>query len=273
MTHTGGFPFAPLDWPEWAERSNRLEAFSHWTLEFPPGTAYAYHASSASWVIAELIERASGEDYRVFLRREVLEPLGLASMLSLGAPLEEQADVLAPVFLLPEETMQRLPPHMTRLGPDGRAIVPAGLATPEGRAAGFPGAGVVATAEGVSLLYQAFLHNPANLWPADLLSDVTGNVRVSLPDEEGIPILRTLSMVVAGDVPRNASRAFFGQTTSERAFGHLGLGGNLAWADPESGLSFCYLTNGIAFLPGFPDFSAYHRADELSSIAGKLTHG
>ncbi len=271
MTHTGGFPWAELDWPEWSERANRLAAFSRWELSFEPGSAYAYHPSSHSWVVAELIERASGRDYRDFLRQAVLEPLGLDHLLSLGAPVEEQAKVLAPVFLLPDETMRRLPPMMAQLGPDGRAIVPAGLALPEGRAVGFPGAGVVGTSEGMAALYQAYLHNPLGLWPDDLLADVTGHVRVRLPDEAGVPVLRTLSMVTAGDVPgRTASRAFFGRTTSERAFGHLGLGGNLAWADPESGLSFCYLTNGIAFLPGLPDFDAYNRAEELSSLAGRL---
>ena len=29
------------------------------------------------------------------------------------------------------------------------------------------------------------------------------------------------------------------------AFGHNGAGGQIAWADPVTGLSFCYLTNGL----------------------------
>jgi CubicO group peptidase (beta-lactamase class C family) len=36
----------------------------------------------------------------------------------------------------------------------------------------------------------------------------------------------------------------FGHTQSAGTFGHNGAAGQLAWADPESGLSFCYLTNG-----------------------------
>lgn len=50
-------------------------------------------------------------------------------------------------------------------------------------------------------------------------------------------------MIVAGDDGRANYRGF-GHTQSARTFGHNGAGGQLAWADPESGLSFCYLTNG-----------------------------
>jgi CubicO group peptidase (beta-lactamase class C family) len=277
MTHTGGFPAAPIDWPEWADREYRLKAFASWTLDSEPGSRFEYHPSSGSWVIAELIERASGVDYRNFLREHVLERLDLADAVTLGAPIEQQHRVPDPVFVLPEETVQQLPKPM--FNPDGTVTVPAGLATAEGRAVGFPGAGVVTTAEGIALLYQAFLHNPGNLWDPELLSDVTSRIRVFQPDDHGIrvhgepgaPALRTLSMVIAGDLgTRNGARDFFGDTVSEQAFGHLGLGGNLAWADPASGLSFCYLTNGIAFLPGFPDFQAFDRAGELSTFAGQL---
>jgi CubicO group peptidase (beta-lactamase class C family) len=37
----------------------------------------------------------------------------------------------------------------------------------------------------------------------------------------------------------------FGSNTSARAFGHAGAGGQIAWGDPESGISLGYLTNGF----------------------------
>jgi CubicO group peptidase (beta-lactamase class C family) len=272
MTHTGGFPMAPIDFPEWTERGARLHAFSQWSLDFEPGSKFMYHPTAGSWVIAELIERASGTDYRAFIRSALLEPLGLADRVTLGAPVEQQGGVPTPVYVLPEADVAKLPPMF--LGADGRPVIPAGLATAEGRAAGFPGAGVVATAEGVALLYQAYLHNQSGLWPADLLADVTGRVRVELPDMSGTPILRTLSMVTAGDVTgRIGGRGFFGATVSERAFGHPGMGGNLAWADPVSGLSFCYVTNGVEFLEMLPPTAASRRPGELSTLAGRLRGG
>ena len=59
----------------------------------------------------------------------------------------------------------------------------------------------------------------------------------------GVPANRTLGLIVAGD-DGNANRRGFGHTQSPRTFGHDGAAGQIAWADPESGLSFCYLTNG-----------------------------
>lgn len=42
-----------------------------------------------------------------------------------------------------------------------------------------------------------------------------------------------------------AVRRGFGRTCSPLAFGHAGAGGQIAWADPASGLSFCYLSEGL----------------------------
>src|SRR5207248_2114667 len=52
MLHTSGFPHAPLEPPAWATREGRLERFAEWRLNWAPGTAYEYHATSAHWVLA-----------------------------------------------------------------------------------------------------------------------------------------------------------------------------------------------------------------------------
>jgi CubicO group peptidase (beta-lactamase class C family) len=53
---------------------------------------------------------------------------------------------------------------------------------------------------------------------------------------------RGLGIVVAGDEDMNYRG--FGRTNSADAFGHNGAGGQLAWADPATGLSLGYCTNG-----------------------------
>jgi CubicO group peptidase (beta-lactamase class C family) len=51
-------------------------------------------------------------------------------------------------------------------------------------------------------------------------------------------------VVVAGDDGMANFRGF-GKTNSPRAFGHGGAGGQIGWADPASGISLAYCTNGF----------------------------
>ena len=88
---TGGFPNAPMAASDGAFPSRRIAQLAEWTLEYEPGTKYVYHGMSAHWVLAELIERLSGEDFRDFVERRVTRPLGLPRLL--GIPREQQADI------------------------------------------------------------------------------------------------------------------------------------------------------------------------------------
>ena len=59
----------------------------------------------------------------------------------------------------------------------------------------------------------------------------------------GMPANRALGVVIAGDAKRHLRG--FGHGCSPRAFGHGGAGGQIAWADPETGISIGYCTNGF----------------------------
>src|SRR5262252_1293636 len=63
MLHTSGFPNAPMHPSLWLDRAARVERFQSWRLNWEPGTRFEYHATSAHWVLAELIARASGVDH------------------------------------------------------------------------------------------------------------------------------------------------------------------------------------------------------------------
>ena len=107
-----------------------------------------------------------------------------------------------------------------------------------------PGGGGVSTAADLALFYQALLHDPLRMWKPEVLADVTSTVRNSYPDYMGTPANRTRGLVVKGDDERSHLRGM-GRTVGPRTFGHNGAAGQIAWADPDSGVSFCFLTNGI----------------------------
>jgi CubicO group peptidase (beta-lactamase class C family) len=116
--------------------------------------------------------------------------------------------------------------------------------TPANLALGVPGGGGVSTAADFALFYQALLNDPKGIWSSDVRLDGISEVRNRFPDERGVPANRTLGLVVAGDDGQSAGRGM-GYTVSPTAFGHNGAGGQIAWADPATGLSFVYFTNGL----------------------------
>lgn len=250
LLHLGGFPYAPLGPGRWETREGRLETFSRWRLTLVPGETFMYHPTAAHWVVAEIIETLDGRPYADAVQARVTDPLGLPRLL--GIPLAEQGDVIDAVGVgatpTPDEMEEAFGVRV-----DIGALIPADVAlgalltlnTPEARALGVPGGGSVVRAADLALLYQAFLHDPKGLWDPEVLADVTGTVRNDLPDMFGVPANRTRGgLVVRGDDGLGHRRGM-GHTASPRAFGHSGAGGQIAFADPDSGLSICYLTNGL----------------------------
>jgi CubicO group peptidase (beta-lactamase class C family) len=246
LLHTSGFPHAPFNPLDWDDRERRLARFARWRCNWEPGTRFEYHPTSAHWVLAELIERCSGTDFRAFVRTRVLEPLGLRGLRLGGAP-AEQGEVNPLVLTGEPMTADEMEAALGVRELPVTEVTPEALVAfnqPEVRAVGVPGGGAIATAADLALYYQALLHNPAALWKPDVLADATGKVRNPMPDYLGVAANRTIGLVVAGDDGLAHARGM-GRTVSPRAFGHNGAGGQIAWADPETGLSCCYLTNGL----------------------------
>ncbi len=230
MLHTAGFPNAPMDPVEGGDAVTRVKRFTEWQLEWEPGSRFEYHALSAHWVLAELIERLSGHDFRDFIEARVCAPNGLARLLGL-AP-EEQHDIAAGVPL------GTAPPGS---GPTSD------LDRPEVRAAGVPGGGGIMTAATMARFYQALLNDEHRVWNADVLADAKTNVRCTFPDPlMHVAANRSLGLVLAGDDGKHQLRyAMFGKANSPGSFGHAGAFSQVAWADPETGISFSFLKNGL----------------------------
>jgi CubicO group peptidase (beta-lactamase class C family) len=258
LLFTAGIPNGHLDPMTLGDREAAARQMEAWELEWEPGTKWAYHALSAHQVMAELVNRVAGGDHRVALRERVLDPLGL-DRLELGVPEDRQGDI-QPVRRGGEPATAQEVAAMLGLAtvpPELEAMLAAAAETatspaqdvddlqrPSALAAGIPGGGAVSDAASVALFYQSLLEDRKGVWQPDVLADVTGTVRNTFKgDVLGIVAMRTLGLEVQGDDPTARFRSGAG-VVSPRTFGHGGALGQVAWADPETGLSFCYLTNG-----------------------------
>jgi CubicO group peptidase (beta-lactamase class C family) len=251
LIHTGGFPFAPYAQKDWLDRDKRRERFKSWRLQFPAAQRFVYHATSAFWVLADIIERRSGQDFREFVRDRIAAPLGLPG-LRLGVPPGEQKRVADLAYvgdaLTPEDYKKMGFPEPPVTEVTEEMIL--GFNDPIVRESGVPGGGGIMTAAELALFYQGLLHNPpvANgepIWKPEVL-------REALRPRSGDyfdPIFkfkcnRALGVIVAGDDQFVGYRGF-GKTNSPNTFGHGGAGGQIGWADPATGISLGYCTNGF----------------------------
>lgn len=233
LVMTCGFPSATMDPADGADAARRIARLESWVLEHEPGTKYIYHGLSAHWVLAELIERLGGMDYRDYIEQRVTRPLGLPRLL--GIPRDDQGDIAQLTLATP---------------PDNRFDYPSLIEV------GVPGGGAVMTASTLALFYQGLLHNPGGLWKSDVLADGVGNVRCTLPDPMmNLPANRTTGVVIG---------AGFGTTwrKSPTAYGWPGAGGQIGFAEPATGISFAFLQTGDA-----DQVSQFVRGAKMSNLA------
>ena len=268
MLHAGGFPLAPFAPEKWGDREALLRAFAEWRLNWPVDSRYEYHATSAHWVLAEIIYRRGGSDYKTFIRERITGPLGLDELF-VGCPREQQHRVADVRYMKPPVE----PP-----GGWGEVTPEAILRfnQPTVCEAGVPGGGAVASAGTMALFYQTLINGGQTVDGRRVLKPETIEFATKVRSkphhiDQALQLIdpslrvntnRALAAVVAGD-DGNAFMRGFGRTCSGRAFGHGGAGGQIAWGDPETGISVGYCTNG------FVDYLTLgRRVTAIGSLAG-----
>lgn len=225
MTHQGGFPNGDVTQATWTDHARMRAEVCDFSLEWTPGTKLQYHGRAAHLVQAMVIEAVTGRDYRDVIRERVIEPLGLGNDIFVGVPEAQQprcADTFAPE---PRDNSAAF------------------------RAAGLPSGGGYATARGMAAFYQMLGHGGrlggVRLFSPRLIAYVSRNHTGEVPDAQmgGIPMHRGLGPHVRGESDRIRG---LGTIAAPETFGHGGVGSSYSWADPGSGVSFCYLTNFVS---------------------------
>jgi CubicO group peptidase (beta-lactamase class C family) len=215
-----------------------------------PGTDHGYHAQTYSWLTGELIRRITGRPAGAWIADEIARPVG--ADLWLGLPESEHARVgrVGPVEApeaagalktRPKRAVAEAyadPGSLTRRA--FAAITPLPDENdPAYRAAVLPASNGIATADGLARFY------------ASLIGEVDGGVRLFTP--QTVRLARAEQSAGPDRVLVVGTRFGLGHMLhgaaspllSPGSFGHPGRGGALAFADPETGIAFGYVTNGF----------------------------
>lgn len=245
LTHQGGFPTARPGPEVWSDHGRLRAAVCDFTLEWTPGTRIAYHGASAHWTAAVLIEALTGRDYRDVIRQDLLDPLGIGGVFvgvppALGARCADMHKVVG-----------------------GQMAPAAETNTSEFRAAGIPGGGGYATAAGLAAFYQMLLAggtlNGTRVLSPRVIQYATRNHSDERADgPTGIAMHRGMTPAIRGTTPTVRG---LGTIAPPGTFGHGGAGSSYSWGDPESGLSFTYLSNARLEDPWHS-----RRLDQVSSL-------
>jgi CubicO group peptidase (beta-lactamase class C family) len=283
LTHTCGVVGLPdsrslLSWDGtgWSDLNALADSLASSAPAWEPGTAHGYHAVTYGWLVGELVRRITGRTLGAFFAAEVAQPLGIRTAIGVGP------EVQAQVALVDTAGMRR---HPLAVRPLVRAMVRR-MRSPEtlmGKA--FLGDGERSIMESVDqlLAWPAFLaaeipssngvssaHDLARLFSVLAMGGSVDGVRLLSLD--GVrrfaePVLTAPDAVMDLGFPgswlltrRTTITRSLGYTCNDRsrrfgpsplAYGCEGAGGQVAFCDPERGMSLAFVRSALSPSPRF----------------------
>ncbi|OEJ26480.1 esterase [Streptomyces agglomeratus] len=252
LSHRAGVPALdrPLTPAEAIDGVSGPRAVAAQEPAWEPGTDHGYHAQTYSWLIGELVKRVTGRTVGRWIAEEIARPLGLDFWVGLPADEAHRVGRVGPVEapppgggtlrLRPKRSVSEAyadPASLTRRA--FGAIDPlADENDPAYRAAELPASGGISTARALARCYAA------------MIGEVDGH-RLFAPAT--LTLARTEESAGPDRVLVVGTRFGLGfmlhgsgaPLLAPGSFGHPGRGGSLGFADPESGIAFGYVTNGL----------------------------
>lgn len=237
-------PLAPGELYDWDRIVGRLEGEApFWT----PGTRNGYHMLNFGWTVGELVRRASGRSLGTYFQEAIAEPLGIDFWIGLPESVEPRVAPMIPHVRSSGEPLGEFGLAVVRDPASIPALSLSNLAhfDPNSRAAHaaeIGGGGGISNGRGLAGMYR-----PLSLGGDGLVSSaaVDRMRRVSTATNRDatlcIPTRFAMGFMVGMDnrqVP-GADSVVLG----EHAFGHVGAGGSIGFADPAHGLAVGYSMN------------------------------
>jgi CubicO group peptidase (beta-lactamase class C family) len=247
----------PYDWTYMTGRIAAEEPF--WV----PGTRNDYHGFTFGWTVGELVRRVSGKSLGTYFQEEVARPLGLDFWI--GTP-EEIEPRIAPIIPFPVKAEDAKTPFLVDMMTDRNSIPylffmntgawrAGGANSRAGHAAEIGAANGITNARGLAGMYAPLstdgsMRGGGKLVDPKSLSRM-GEVSMATHDDATlrIPTRFALGFMKSMDNrKRSIGAKIFGEDCdsvilSSAAFGHVGAGGSLGFADPAAGFSFGYTMN------------------------------
>lgn len=221
-----------------------------------PGSRQGYQIFASAWLVGEIVRRSTGKRMGAFFHDEVARPLGIDFWIGLPSELDRR---LAPVIASPDESAvlqsrfgiaaadPNSPAHyfMSNSGGfDANAQ--------EARRAEIGSATGVSNARGLAGLYAPLAnggaHRGVRLVSREAIERMSVCTAATHEDATlAVPTRFSLGFMKAIDNRRldNAQECSF--LIPEAAFGHVGAGGSVGFADPDRRLSFGYTMNRMGF--------------------------
>jgi CubicO group peptidase (beta-lactamase class C family) len=218
-----------------------------------PGIRNGYHMINFGWTVGELVRRVSGKSLGAFFRDEVATPLGVDFWI--GTP-ESVEPRVAPMGMYVPKPGDAMSGFMQKILTDPKSISALSLLNGGGfdpnsrecHAAEIGGAGGISNARGLAGIY-APLACGGSLGKVKLVDrdSLTRMGQISVATNEDatllIPTRFALGFMKSMDNRRRARGDRDSAVLSAAAFGHVGAGGSIGFADPAEGLSFGYSMN------------------------------
>lgn len=256
LTHPAGLPAldtaVPLsDALTW---DPMVEALAAQRPEWTPGTAHGYHSRTFGYLVGEVIRRVSGRSVGRYLAEEIAGPLGIDFVI--GLPKTERHRVArlvtAPQPDLPAIPLDDIPEQLHALiaaQQDPGSLVNRSMSVTDPadpdfnstavQAAEIPSTNGIGTARGLACMYAALIGevDGTRLLSADTLAAAIAE------QASGIDRVLLVPNRYASGYLLPTDKMTLGGPSS---FGHPGRGGTVAFADPERGIAFAYITNYLA---------------------------
>ena len=244
-------PDGPYEWDYMTGRLAEEEPF------WEPGTRNGYHGFTFGWTVGEMVRRVSGKSLGTFFQDEVAKPLGLDFWI--GLP-EEIEPLVAPMISHIYKAADATTPFLTDLRNrqsvaslfffNVGAWLPGGANTRAGHAAEIGAANGITNARGLAGMYAPLAQGGGKLVDAKTLARMA-EVSMATHDDATlrIPTRFALGFMKSMDNrKRSIAATLWGEDCDSvilgsAAFGHVGAGGSLGFADPAAGLSFGYTMN------------------------------